>query len=94
MLECAFRIAVDPVFPPPDWAFKKGLEQVAENKFSLIFDDTIEGEALQILYDRHQNTSPLYKIDSNHINSNNKQLDDLSIEDDEEEDEDEYEAAG
>jgi tubulin monoglycylase TTLL3/8 len=26
MLDCAFRIAIDPILPPPDWAFKKGLE--------------------------------------------------------------------
>ena len=38
MLECAIRIAVDPVLPPPEMNFKKGLEIVCENKFSLIFD--------------------------------------------------------
>lgn len=46
MLECAFRIAVDPILPPPDWAFKKSLEPVQENKFSLIYDDEIELNSL------------------------------------------------
>lgn len=46
MLECAFRIAVDPILPPPDWNFKKGLEPISENKFSLVYDDILEGSTL------------------------------------------------
>lgn len=54
MLDCAFRIAIDPILPPPDWAFKKGLEQVQENKFSLIYDDKVELSELKELYENDQ----------------------------------------
>lgn len=46
MLECAFRVAVDPILPPPDWAFKKALEPVQDNKLCLIYDDEVELNAL------------------------------------------------
>ena len=47
MLESAFRIAVDPILPPPDWSLKKGLEPAIENKFSLVYDDELELETLK-----------------------------------------------
>ena len=34
MLDNAFRIAVDPVFPPPELNFKRGTEFLQENKFT------------------------------------------------------------
>ena len=50
MLENAFKIALDPIFPPPDVAWtnsKKHLiptDNIAlNNKFELVFDDREEG---------------------------------------------------
>lgn len=34
MLDTAFRIAVDPVLPPPDFNFKRGFEALSENKWA------------------------------------------------------------
>ena len=47
MLENAFRIVADPIYPPPEgWAQKKQVvhEVCPENKFSLIFDEKIDGQ--------------------------------------------------
>mmetsp|Transcript_18664 Transcript_18664/g.2558 ORF Transcript_18664/g.2558 Transcript_18664/m.2558 type:complete len:101 (+) Transcript_18664:153-455(+) len=51
MVESAFRIAVDPIFPPPpidDWpASKRCLipsDIVENNKFELIFDEFYDGK--------------------------------------------------
>ena len=78
MLECAFRIALDPALPPPDLNFKKGLEPVSENKFSLIYDDTIEGNELGAMYEK------LYSADSD----SDSQMDDIKNEEEEEDDDD------
>ena len=50
MLESAFRIAVDPIFPPPELNFKRGSESLHENKFCLIFDESVEYDELKKLY--------------------------------------------
>jgi len=34
MLDTAFRIAVDPIFPPPEMNFKRGFEALSENKWT------------------------------------------------------------
>ena len=52
MLENAFRVGVDPLFPPPkDWPKHKGLPDgfFEENKFSLIFSSQEESELSQVL---------------------------------------------
>ena len=49
MLDSSFSIAVDPLLPPPDLNFKRAHEALHENKYSLIFDETIEGETLKNL---------------------------------------------
>ena len=49
MLDSSFRIAVDPLLPPPDLNFKRAHEALHENKYSLVFDETIEGETLKNL---------------------------------------------
>ena len=50
MLDNAFRIAVDPLLPPPDLNFKRGSEFLAENKFSQVFDYDIEKSEIEALY--------------------------------------------
>jgi len=53
MLDNAFRLAVDPLFPPPDFnmARKNTLHEILPlNKFELIFDERREGEALRKLF--------------------------------------------
>lgn len=54
MLENAFRIAVDPVFPPPGQAYLLNLprtfvpENILEvNRFELVFDEIEEGKELK-----------------------------------------------
>ena len=47
MLDNAFRLAVDPLFPPPDFnmAKKNCLHEILPiNKFEIVFDERIEGE--------------------------------------------------
>lgn len=49
MVENAFRIAIDPIFLPPDnFVWKKSMigEICIENKFELVFDDRIDGQKL------------------------------------------------
>lgn len=50
MLECAFRIAVDPLLPPPDLNFKRGQEFLSENKFIQVFDYSVEEDRIKKLY--------------------------------------------
>ena len=52
MLENTFRIAIDPLFPPPyHFSQKKGAikEICPENKYELIFDEHIDGTELEQL---------------------------------------------
>lgn len=50
MLDSAFRICVDPMFPPPDFnmARKNCLHDIMPiNKFELVFDEKSEGASLR-----------------------------------------------
>lgn len=52
MLDNAFRLAVDPLFPPPDFnmAKKNTLNEILPiNKFELVFDENIDGQGLRNL---------------------------------------------
>lgn len=70
MLDNAFRIAVDPLLPPPDLNFKRGTEFLQENKFTQIFDFDQEREDIETLYgqnfhsfsDEDGNRLPTYGI--------------------------------
>jgi len=51
MLDNTFRIAVDPLFPPPQEGFAskksaEGIDLCPENRFDLIFDERIDGPSL------------------------------------------------
>ena len=50
MLDASFRIAVDPILPPPELNFKRAHEALHENKYIQVFDEAIEGETLKNLY--------------------------------------------
>ena len=53
MLENAIRLAVDPVFPPPEnFSQRKNVvhELCPENKFQLIFDERIDGPELNEIF--------------------------------------------
>ncbi|CDW84262.1 tubulin-tyrosine ligase family [Stylonychia lemnae] len=52
MLDNAFRIAVDPLIPPPDLNFKRGQEYLQENKFSQVFDYEEEKYLIEELYNK------------------------------------------
>lgn len=58
MLDNAFKIALDPVFMPPDnFSFKKAAigEIAYENKFNLVFDEKVDGPHLQeVLKDKNK----------------------------------------
>ena len=42
MLDNAFKISIDPIFPPADLNFKRGSKSISINFFRLIFDDQLE----------------------------------------------------
>ena len=42
MLDNAFKISIDPIFPPPELNFKRGSKSISTNLFTLIFDDQLE----------------------------------------------------
>ena len=49
------RIVVDPVFPPPEyWAANKKTffteDPLAENKFQLMFDETVNGQEIEEIF--------------------------------------------
>ena len=53
MIDNAFRLVVDPLFPPPDNLFVRRnstVDMTPENKFELIFDERIDGPGLSIIY--------------------------------------------
>lgn len=46
MVENVFKIAIDPIFPPPEsYSWKKSMlgEICSENLFELVFDEKIDG---------------------------------------------------
>lgn len=63
MLENAFKLAVDPMYPPPEnYSSKKAFlgDPCPENKFSLIFDDKIDGPVLEELLNARDNVIGKY----------------------------------
>ena len=54
MVDNAFRVAIDPLFPAPEqFALKKSViihEIVPENKFELVFDEQVDGPPLKELF--------------------------------------------
>jgi len=50
MLDASFRIAIDPILPPPELNFKRAHEALHENKYVQVFDESLEGETLKNLY--------------------------------------------
>ena len=46
MLEGAFRIVLDSVFPEPTGSVKKSAEPLPENRWELLFSETVDGAAL------------------------------------------------
>lgn len=49
MVENVFRIAIDPLFPPPEnFTWKKSMivDVCQENKFELVFDERVDGPQL------------------------------------------------
>lgn len=58
MVENALRLAVDPIFPPPEhFSQRKQVvnELCPENKFELIFDERIDGPELTEIYREKDN---------------------------------------
>ena len=49
MIENAVKIAIDPVFPAPEWSHsRKGqIPDFSENKFELVFNESSDGDALK-----------------------------------------------
>ena len=47
MLDHSFAIAADPIMPPPEFNFKRAHESLHENKYVLVFDESIEFESMQ-----------------------------------------------
>jgi len=59
MVDNAFRIAIDPIFPPPPefTSNKKNIvnDIIPENKFELVFDENVDGPGLKSLMKEHEN---------------------------------------
>lgn len=55
MVENALRIGLDPLFPPPANLIQKSThfndQALESNRFELVFDELVDGEALRRLYD-------------------------------------------
>jgi hypothetical protein len=49
MLDNAFKIAIDPIFPPADLNFKRGSKSISINLFRLVFDESSEKEYFKSL---------------------------------------------
>ena len=50
MLDSSFRIAVDPLLPPPDLNFKRAHEALHEVNYVQVFDEALERETLKNLH--------------------------------------------
>lgn len=54
LIENVFRIAVDPMFPPPNWSKNKPKmipdNLLENNKFELFFDELLDGPYLRSLF--------------------------------------------
>ena len=59
MLDNSFRIAVDPLLPPPNLNFKRAHEALHENRYIQIFDEALEGETLKNLHMSEDKTNDL-----------------------------------
>jgi hypothetical protein len=64
MVENAFRIALDPLFPPPsvvnsDYKYSIPENTLHYNKFELVFDEDRDGRELKRVY-RNSNISKYY----------------------------------
>ena len=49
LLDNTFSLALDPLLPPPDLNFKRAHEALHENKYTLVFDESVEGATLKNL---------------------------------------------
>jgi hypothetical protein len=49
LLDNTLSLALDPLLPPPDLNFKRAHEALHENKYTLVFDESVEGETLKNL---------------------------------------------
>lgn len=68
MLENAFKITADPMFPPPEgYSQKKQVVQeiCPENKFQLVFDEKFEGAQLEQVFRTKENV--IVEIDEDEI---------------------------
>lgn len=64
MVENAFRICLDPIFPPPDHVPHNFKYNIAENalyynRFELIFDEDRDGREIKELYEAYPGSSAL-----------------------------------
>ena len=50
MLDSSFRIAIDPLLPPPDMNFKRAHEALHINRYVQVFDEALEIENLKNLH--------------------------------------------
>lgn len=51
MIENAVKVAIDPLFPPPPWpnSKKHNLPDATDNKFELVFNESVDGPELKNL---------------------------------------------
>jgi len=64
MVEHAFRIALDPLFPPPNWPTSKKHflpDNIENNKFEIVFDEIEDGPALRNMIQNDNLASNLNK---------------------------------
>lgn len=76
MLENSLRLAVDPIFPPPEnFSQRKQVvnELCPENKYDLVFDERIDGPELRELFREKENV--ILELDAEEL-SDSEEFDD------------------
>ncbi|KRX06925.1 hypothetical protein PPERSA_07088 [Pseudocohnilembus persalinus] len=94
LVEQVFRIAVDPIFPPPTWP-KNKKQQIFENmhennKFHLVFDQHADGKDIQTLIDKDKQSISDQELEYEQaVYQEDEHIDEEEFEKEEEEEDDE-----
>ena len=73
MLENSLRLAVDPIFPPPEnFSQRKQVvnELCPENKYDLVFNEKIDGPELRELFQENKNV--ILELDADELSDSEK----------------------
>ena len=57
MLDSGFRIALDPLFPPPNFNKRVNLNSLPLTQWELIYDSDIDNKEIDIIFDKYDSSS-------------------------------------